>query len=253
MRKQMKKAKKNKIKGIRLNKFLASAGLASRRKADEMIQQGRVEVNGEVVTNPAIQIVPGKDRVKVDGEIIRLQTKFVYILLNKPKDVITTVSDERGRKTVLDLINTRVRIYPVGRLDRHTTGALLLTNDGELANRLMHPRYRISKVYHVVIPRKLTEKEKKQLETGIPLGEKITSPAKVEFLGVKPAGFLYQVEIHEGMNRQIRRMFEYLEIPVLKLKRIRYAFLEVKDLPVGHWRKLTRKEIEQLKQMVGLA
>jgi pseudouridine synthase len=237
---------------IRLNKYLAQAGIASRRKADEMIQAGQVKVNGEVVTNPAFRIIPSRHKVQVNGKDIRPVRKKIYIMLYKPRNVITTTDDEKGRKTVLDLVKVKEKIYPVGRLDRDTTGLLLLTNDGELANRIMHPRYQISKYYHVTIPGKLSPEIKKMLESGIELDGRKTAPCKIDYLKADRDGVIYGIELHQGLNRQIRRMFESVGIPVLRLKRVRLGELELKNLAPGKWRYLYKHEIQKLKKAVGL-
>lgn len=237
---------------IRLNKFIATAGVTSRRKADELIQQGKVKINGRIVTNPAERIIPDKDQVWVEGNPIHLAKKKVYILFNKPKGVVTTVKDEKKRKTVLDFIHVKERIYPVGRLDRNTTGLLLLTNDGELAYRLAHPRFEITKVYHVTVPFKIPFSVIRELESGIILDDKKTAPCKIAFHSTDNKGFVYTIELHQGMYRQIRRMFEHFEIPILKLKRVQLGNLVVKDLAPGKWRYLTKKEIHALKKLLGM-
>lgn len=236
---------------IRLNKFLSHCGVASRRTADEMIGQGRVEVNGTVVTELGTRIDPGKDTVAVDGEKIRLPDKYTYVLLNKPKDTITTVKDDRGRQTVLDLVPLRGRLYPVGRLDRNSTGVLILTNDGELAHRLMHPRFEVEKAYFVRLNKPLNEKDRMKLLRGVKIDRK---PAKAEEVtlvqNTKRTGV--GIVLHEGRNRQVRKMFETLDYDVKALDRVVYAGLTCEGMQRGEWRHLTKKEVAELKSFVRL-
>jgi 23S rRNA pseudouridine2605 synthase len=231
---------------IRLNKFLAMAGIASRRAADELITNGEVEVNGSVVTELGVKIYPHKDSIVVNGRSISLAQNIVYILMNKPKDFITTVNDERGRRTVLDLVNVKERVYPVGRLDRQTTGALLLTNDGELANKLMHPSSNVIKSYHVSLSKSLDAVHAQKLVSGVYLEDGKTAPAEIDIIpGTKSKEVV--LHIHEGKNRQVRRMFESFGYEVDKLHRISYAGLTLHGLGRGRWRFLTPKEIKNLK------
>ena len=233
---------------IRLNKFLANAGVASRRKSDELILQGLVKVNGKVVKDLGVKISL-KDKVTVDGKQINIKEKKIYILLNKPNDYITTTSDEKNRKTVLDLVNISERVYPVGRLDRKTTGVLLLTNDGELANRLMHPKYQIEKEYKIVIDKPISDKQLKQLVKGINLDDGVAKATEV-YLG-KDDKEVY-VTVYEGRNHLVRRMFESMGFEVLKLDRIRYAFLTKTGLKRGEWRTLKSSEVLTLKELVKI-
>lgn len=235
---------------IRLNKFIAHAGVCSRREADDYISAGKVRVNGNVCTEMGIQVSPN-DRVTVAGQKIEPEP-FVYFLMNKPRDTITTTSDEKGRKTVMDLIETAtgLRVYPVGRLDRNTTGLILLTNDGDLANRLMHPSYKVRKVYEVETAREITDDELQKLRTGIALDD---GPARAyrasrhpEFLNV------VTLSMHEGRNRVVRRMFETLGAEVVKLDRVIYGPLQKKGLRTGRWRKLRNNEVNELRKMVRL-
>jgi len=235
---------------IRLNKFIAHAGFCSRRDADELIAAGSVEVNGEVVTELGTK-VQRKDEVAVDGQHLTLED-FVYILLNKPKDTISTTDDERDRTTVMDKVQdaTGKRVYPVGRLDRDTMGLLLLTNDGDLANRLMHPSYQVRKTYEVQTERALTDDELEQLANGINLqdgmaqGYRITrAPDDRRTIGLS---------VFEGRNRLVRRMMEYFGTEVTKLKRIGYAGLTLKDVNLGRWRYLKQGEVNALRKLVKL-
>jgi len=236
---------------IRLNKYLAMCGIASRRKADELIQQGRVAVNGEVITQLGIKIDPRKDKVTVDGKPVKPEEKFVYIVLNKPKDCITTVKDEKGRRTVLDLVKVKQRIFPVGRLDRNTTGVLLLTNDGELAYRLMHPKYKIEKAYKVEIDKPIKPEDIEKLKRGIMLDGRKTEACDIYILPDSDRKEL-GITIHEGRYRQIRRMFERLGYKVRKLHRVSFGGITVSGMKRGEWRYLTEKEIRKLKKLVGL-
>lgn len=235
---------------IRLNKYIAHAGICSRRDADTYIADGQVRVNGEVITELGYQVHP-EDRITVSGQRIEPEP-FVYLLMNKPRDTITTTNDEKGRKTVMQLVEnaTGQRVYPVGRLDRNTTGLILLTNDGDLANRLMHPSYRVRKVYNVETSRMLTDEELTRLRTGIPLDD---GPAKAYRVSRHPE-FLNVVTLsmHEGRNRVVRRMMEALGVDVLSLDRVAYGPLHKKGLRVGRWRKLRKSEINELRKMVRL-
>ncbi len=236
---------------IRLNKYLAMCGVASRRKADELIQQGRVEVNGKVVTQLGLKINPQKDKVTVDGKLVKPEEKLVYIVINKPKDCITTVRDEKGRRTVLDLVKVKQRIFPVGRLDRNTTGVLLLTNDGELAYRLMHPKYKVEKAYKVEIDKPIKPEDIEKLKSGIMLDGRKTEACDVYILpnsDRKEIG----ITIHEGRYRQIRRMFERLGYKVRKLHRVSFGGITVSGMKRGEWRYLTESEIKRLKKITGL-
>ncbi len=234
---------------MRLNRFLSVAGFASRRKADEMIRDGLVSVNGRVVLDMGHKVDPDADSVFVHGRQITVVRECVYVLLNKPKDAITTMSDERGRRTVMDYVRVKERIYPVGRLDRNTTGVLLLTNDGDLANHLMHPRREFTKAYKATLDRPLSPEHARMLSEGIRLPDGKTRPAEVVMI---PGGKnrVVGIVIHEGKNRQIHRMFEVLGYTVEKLDRVAYAGLTYEGVPRGRWRSLTHREVEYLKKLV---
>jgi 23S rRNA pseudouridine2605 synthase len=234
---------------VRLNKFISSAGVASRRKADELIQEGKVKVNGKTVTELGMKIHPTQDKVFVNGKQAAVLDEPVYILFNKPKDAITTSNDERGRATIMDYVRVRQRVFPVGRLDRNTTGVLLLTNDGEFANQMMHPRFEIQKAYKVTLSKPLSRDDATKLAKGIRLSDGMTSPAEVFFI---PGGKnkVIGIVIHEGRNRQVHRMFEALGHEVSKLDRVGYAGLTYEGLPRGKWRFLTQKEIIRLKKTI---
>lgn len=244
--KEEKATQKNKDNSIRLNKYIASSGICSRREADEFIKAGLVTVNDEVVTEMGVKIQPG-DVVKYNGEKIRAERK-VYILLNKPKDFVTTLDDPEGRKTVMELVKNagRERVYPVGRLDRNTTGVLLLTNDGELASRLTHPKYDQKKIYHVFLDRSMDNHDFKKLAAGIELSDGFIKPDGLSFVNPDSKSEL-GIEIHSGRNRIVRRMLEALNYKVIRLDRVYFAGLTKKNLPRGKWRYLNDKEISYLK------
>lgn len=236
--------------GIRLNKFIAHSGFCSRRDADLLIEQGEVVVNGKRITTHGAK-VKADDRVEVSGQRITLEP-FVYLLLNKAKDTISTTDDERDRNTVLDAVEneTGFRIYPVGRLDRDTMGLILLTNDGDLAHRLMHPSYRVRKVYEVATSRPLSDQELSRLGAGIELEDGPARPHRLVRSHVDPS--VLEITLFEGRNHLVRRMISHFGAEVVRLKRTRYAGLTDKDLRVGRWRYLRRKEINDLRKLVKL-
>lgn len=229
----------------RLQKVIAQAGICSRRKAEELIKDGKVKVNNEVATL-GMQ-VGSSDTITVCGKLIRKEEK-VYFLLNKPRGVVCTASDDKNRKTVVDLIKTDKRIYPVGRLDYDTTGALILTNDGELANILMHPKNGITKVYYVKMEGKLLGDEIHTLERGIVVDNKTLKPDKIKFRKYDAStNVTYaSVILHEGHNHEIKKLFEYINHPVIKLKRESIAFLDILSLKSGEYRMLNPKEVQKL-------
>lgn len=235
----------------RLQKVIAASGIASRRKAEEMIQQGRVKVNGQTVKEMGVK-VSTQDRIEVDGHEINKEEK-VYYLLNKPKRTICSVSDDKERNTVVDIIDCKERIFPVGRLDYETTGLLLLTNDGEFANGLMHPRNHIRKTYEVAVKGVLTDGMCALLEKGIELEDGKTLPAEVFVLqrSEKKNKTVLQITIQEGRNRQVRRMMEFFNCEVTRLNRIQYAFLDLCNLRQGQYRKLRMFEVRKLMSIVN--
>ena len=235
------------LEPMRLNKYIAHCGICSRRKAAEYVKEGLVTVNGKVAEEPWILIGP-KDKVTFKGKPIQPQTQKVYILMNKPKNVITTSSDEKGRKTVMDIVGNKVpeRIYPVGRLDRNTVGLLLLTNDGDLAKKLSHPSHEVQKIYHVVLDKPVTKKHVIEIGEGLRLEDGVAVVDKVNYAGENKKNEIH-IEIHIGRNRIVRRIFEHLGYEVVKLDRIYYAGLTKKDLPRGWFRPLKEKEIIMLK------
>jgi 23S rRNA pseudouridine2605 synthase len=231
---------------IRLNKFIANAGICSRREADRLIVSGVVKVNGTVVKDLGVKISP-EDKVQFEEQTIKSEKKF-YVLLNKPKGYITTTDDPFDRKTVMFLVKNacNARIYPVGRLDRDTTGVLLLTNDGDLAKKLTHPRHRIIKIYHVILDKNLKAGDLTKIAHGIELDDGLIKPDAVSYVqgaDKKEVG----IEIHSGKNRVIRRIFESLGYKVTKLDRVSFAGLTKKDVPRGKWRHLNDKEVSFLK------
>jgi len=235
---------------VRLNKYLSMAGIASRRKADEMIQEGKVSVNGVVVKSLGVKIDPSRDKVFVNEKELVILDEPVYIVLNKPKDCITTAKDERGRTTIFDYVKVKERVYPIGRLDRNTTGVLLLTNDGEFANGLMHPKHKVSKAYKVTLDKAMAPHDAAKLAEGIRLSDGKTSPA--EIMSVRGGkNKVVGIIIHEGRNRQIHRMFEALKYRVEKLDRVAYADVTYEGLPRGRFRHLTKGEVDNLKRKAG--
>lgn len=238
---------------IRLQKYLANNGIASRRKCEELIIQGRVKVNGEVVTELGTKINPDKDIIEYNGKTIKnTNTEHTYILLNKPIDYVTTVKDQFNRNTVLDLVKTNKRLVPVGRLDMYTSGAIILTDDGDFVYKVTHPKHEIPKTYNVTVVGKITNEEVEQLKNGVDIGDFVTSKAEVKILKIDEQKNIsrLQITIHEGKNRQIRRMCEAIEKKVISLHRSKIGNLTVKDLPLGTWRYLNKKEVEELLKII---
>ncbi len=233
---------------MRLNKYLAHAGIASRREADELIKIGAVSVNGDIVTEMGYKVKPG-DKVQFNGETIKPEKK-VYVLLNKPKNFITTTEDDKGRKTVMELVekSAPVRIYPVGRLDRNTTGVLLFTNDGDLAKKLTHPKHQVEKIYHVKLDKNLKPSDMEKIKDGLKLDDGFIQVDDISFIKGTPHNEV-GIKIHSGRNRIVRRIFEHLGYDVIKLDRVLFAGLTKKDLKRGHWRHLTKKEVDFLKML----
>lgn len=235
---------------IRLNRYIANAGICSRRKADELIEAGVISVNGEVVSELGFKVNPGKDVIRYNNEVLKRE-KMVYVLLNKPKDYITTTEDPQERRTVMHLVEkaSRERIYPVGRLDRNTTGLLLMTNDGDLAEKLSHPRNNVTKIYQVELNKSLSQGDFNKIEYGLELEDGLIKPDSLSYVqgGSKRE---IGIQIHSGKNRIVRRIFEHLGYEVVKLDRVVYANLTKKDLPRGRWRYLEEKEIIQLKHFI---
>lgn len=235
---------------IRLNRYIANAGICSRRKADELILAGVVSVNGEVVNEMGFKVDPSKDEIRYNGELLKREKK-TYVLLNKPKDYLTTTDDPHERRTVMQLITkaTNDRIYPIGRLDRNTTGLLLMTNDGDLAEKLSHPRNNVTKIYLAELDKNLTQGDFNKIQYGVELEDGFVKPDEISYVqgaSKREVG----IQIHSGKNRIVRRIFEHLGYDVVKLDRTIYANLNKKDLPRGRWRYLTEPELIQLKHFV---
>ena len=232
----------------RLQKYLANSGVASRRKCEELILQGKVEVNGKVVTELGTKINPEKDIVKFDGKEVKQVKKMVYILLNKPIGYVTTADDQFGRDTVLDLVKVRERIVPVGRLDMYTSGALILTNDGDFVYKVTHPKHEIEKTYTVTVKGIVQNSEVEQLRKGVKIDDYTTKPAKVKILKTDTEKDISRLEItiHEGKNRQVRKMCEAVNRKVLALHRSKIGGIGVKDIELGKWRYLKENEIQKL-------
>ena len=232
---------------IRLNRFIAMCGVSSRRKADNLIEEGHISINGEIVTSLGHKVQMSKDIIRLKGDVI-LPEKKQYILLNKPRGYITTTNDDRGRKEVMLLVKNacKERIFPVGRLDKETTGLLLFTNDGLLAKKLMHPKHIIPKIYHVTLNKPLTNKELSQIKSGINLEDGLVNVDNVSFLNNNKAKL--EIQIHIGKNRIVRRIFKFLNYNVIELDRVSYSFLNKEGLKVGKWRKLQFKEVAMLRK-----
>lgn len=231
----------------RLQKLLAAAGVASRRKSEEIITAGRVKVNGKVVTELGAKADFGKDKIEVDGKSIQKKERKIYVLLNKPAGYLCTVEDTHGRPTVLDLLpDWGLRIYPVGRLDMDTSGLLILTNDGKLTNAILHPAKKINKVYQAEVKGQPSETKINLLRQGLTLEDETFAPAKIRLLTKKGRNSLWEVIIHEGKKRQIRRMFKEIKHPVITLERTNIDFLSTKGLKEGEWRFLKKEELRRL-------
>lgn len=233
----------------RLQKLISQAGITSRRAAEELILNGRVTVNDTVVTELGSKADPAQDRIAVDGKPLRFSAKHLYILLNKPTGYITALKDSQERPLVTDLLKgVEERVYPVGRLDYNTEGLLLLTNDGEWANRLMHPRHEVEKEYHVRVRGKVLDQQLKRMAGGVELEEGVTAPAVVRLVKGSDLNDWISVTIHEGKNRQVRRMCEAVSLSVVRLRRVRYGCLEIGALKPGQFRHLTEAEVNELLQ-----
>ena len=234
---------------MRLNKYIAQSGIASRRKADELTINGNVKVNGRVMKELGYDVLPD-DTVEVNGRVISADEKKVYIALNKPKGFVTTMSDDKDRLTVADLVSDiPERIFPVGRLDYNTTGLLIMTNDGDLANKLSHPRHHVEKTYRAKVSGVLSGKRMSALRKGVDIGGFVTSPAKVTIVKQTEKSAIATITIHEGKNRQVRKMFKAIGCPVQELTRIAIGDIQLARLKEGTYRKLTRQEIDYLKNL----
>jgi 23S rRNA pseudouridine2605 synthase len=233
----------------RLQKYMAECGIASRRKCEEIILSGRVKVNENTIKELGYKINSDEDRVFLDGKIIEPEEKKLYIALNKPVGYVSTVKDERGRQTLLDLVKVKERIYPIGRLDYDTSGLILLTNDGDIYNRVIHPRQVVNKTYIAKIEGNPSSKEIKTFRSGIDIGDYITSTAEFNILSADSKSTTVEIIIHEGKNRQIRRMCDAINHPVIELKRIVIGNIKLDDLEVKHWRYLSDVEVSYLKKL----
>lgn len=233
----------------RLQKYMAKCGVASRRKSEEIISQGRVSVNDKIIKE-IVMIDEGIDIVKVDGQTISPEEKEVYIILNKPIGIITSVKDQFGRKTVTELVNIKERVYPVGRLDYDTSGLLILTNDGDMAYKLTHPSHEIEKVYEARIKGIPTMGEIEKFKRGLSIENYTTAPSDIRILMKYENSSLVQITIHEGRNRQVRKMCNAINHPVIELKRIKMGGIELGDLKPGEWRELNEHEVEYLKRIL---
>ena len=236
------------LKEMRLQKYLAEAGISSRRKAEELILQGKVQVNGKLVTELGTKVRPGQDEVKYENKIVQIENKKVYILLNKPIGYVTTVKDQFNRDFVLDLVKVKERLVPVGRLDMYTSGALILTNDGDFVYKVTHPKHEINKTYTVTLKGIVSKENIENLKTGVDIGGYVTKPAKVKILKTDEEKQITRLEIiiHEGKNRQVRKMCEAIGHKVLALHRSAIAGIKVKDIELGKWRYLSKEEIEKI-------
>jgi 23S rRNA pseudouridine2605 synthase len=239
---------KGKMK-MRLNKYISHSGYTSRRKADDLIFQGKVKVNNKVEKNPGYRVDVDKDLVTVEGKELKQDNKLIYIMLNKPTDVITSVDDQFDRKTVVDLVKIDERVYPVGRLDYDSSGLILLTNDGDLTYKLTHPKHEIFKKYFVKVNKFLSDKEIYTLKKGVVIDGYMTNNSKIEVISKNRGHTNMYVSIDEGRNRQIRKMFKTQGADVLTLKRISIGNLALGNLKEGNWRYLTKQEINYLKSL----
>ena len=233
----------------RLQKFLANQGICSRRKAEEYILEGKVKVNGQVVTELGTKINPEKDKIEFNNKLVATDVKKVYILLNKPIGYVSTVKDQFNRPTVMELLKkVNENVVPVGRLDMYTSGALILSNDGDFIYQVTHPKHEINKTYQVTVKGKITNEEVENLRNGVDIGDYITKPAQVRIMKIDEEKNISRIEItiHEGKNRQVRRMCEAIEKKVLALHRSKIGDIEVKDLRLGEFRYLTNKEVKQI-------
>jgi len=238
---------------MRLNRFLAQAGIGSRRKCDLLIEQGRVSVNDVPVTQLGVRIDPEKDQVTVDGQAVRVGERLIYILLNKPAGYVVTAHDTHGRKTVFDLLSgIRQRVFPVGRLDLDTQGALLLTNDGDLAFRLSHPRYQVPKTYLALLEGVPDKADLEKLCQGVRFDNWTSSAAQVRLMKASARNAMVEIKLCEGRKRQVKKMCQAVGHPVKKLWRTAFAGIGVADLPPGRWRPLRKSELRDLKNLVGL-
>ena len=235
---------------IRLQKYLALCGAASRRAAEKLISEGHVQVNGITVREMGIQIDETRDQVALNGQLLRPEAEKHYLAYNKPIGEVTTVSDPEGRATVMDKFRDYpVRLFPVGRLDYDSEGLLLLTNDGDMMNRLLHPSHEVDKVYWIKVSNQVTDEEIRRLKRGVMIDGRLTSPAQVRLIRREAFDTVLIITIHEGRNRQVRKMIEAVGHQVVHLKRIGFGPVSLEDLPSGYWRPLTESELQQLREV----
>jgi len=236
------------LEEIRLQKYLAQCGICSRRKAEELIVQGKMKINGVTIYELGTKIIPSKDKVEYEGKEVKYKEEKVYILLNKPIGYVTTVKDQFDRDSVLELVKIDKRLVPVGRLDMYTSGALILTNDGDFVYKVTHPKHEIEKTYTVTIKGIITKEEVEQLSNGIKIENYITKPAKIKILKTdeEKKQSRLEITIHEGKNRQVRKMCEAINHKVLALHRSKIAGIQVKDIPLGKWRYLSKAEVKKI-------
>lgn len=230
----------------RLQKYMASCGVASRRKCEEIILEGKVKVNGIVVNELGIKVDPLNDKIEYNDKIITKEEKKVYIMLNKPEGYISSVKDEKGRETILDIVKVEERVYPIGRLDYDSSGLLLLTNDGEIYNKIIHPREELTKKYIAVVKGEITTKDIEAFKRGIDIGGYVTAPAELKIISYDRDISTIEIGIHEGKNRQIRKMCAAINHEVLSLKRISIGELKLGYLKRGEWRELKKEEVEYI-------
>ena len=234
---------------MRINKYIAQAGIASRRKADQLIMSGNVKVNGAVMKEPGYDVAEG-DKVEVYGRLLENRTKLEYVLINKPTGMVTTVSDDKDRLTVMEVVkDIDARLFPVGRLDYNTSGALLMTNDGEMAYKLTHPKHEVYKTYRARVAGVLSNEKVARLRKGVDIGGFVTSRAKVNVIKGNQHSTIVEISIHEGKNRQVRKMFAAVGNPVQELERTAIGEIRLGHLKPGHYRKLTREEIQYLRSV----
>ena len=233
----------------RLQKYMASCGVASRRKCEELILNGRVTVNGDIITELGTKVIPNKDIVKFDGKLISKEENKVYIILNKPEGYITSLKDEKGRKTILDLVNIKERIFPIGRLDYDSSGLLLLTNDGEIYNKIIHPRVKLDKKYIAVVNGRFTEKEMETFKNGVDIGGYITATSNIREISFENNLSTVEITIHEGKNRQIRKMCSSFNHNVISLKRVAIGKIKLGYLKKGEFRNLTKEELDYINSL----
>lgn len=237
---------------MQLNKYIALCGITSRRKANIPIKQGKITVNGYIVNELGVKVNPRKDVVKLNQKVLKIPQQYRYILLNKPENTITSFSDKRDRKLILDCVPVKERIFPVGRLDLDTTGVLLLTNDGDLTYRLSHPKYEIDKIYEVMVQGIMTTNDLKKLHNGIDIGNGDIVKGEARITKKYPQKSLLEIIIHQGKKRQIKRMMKKINHPVIKLTRTVFAGLTAEGLMPGEWRDLKAEEVEMLYEKTGL-